>query len=138
MLVSLPITGIIKFFDAYVYSDWVFARYLATLIVIDTLLSIVMHLIRKDASSDDFWRGTSKKVFTYMMLLIVANVMTNFTVNGHSIPAASWIGDYLCVAMLVREALSIVENSNAIFPWLPVSVLQRLKNFGEKGEYIGK
>lgn len=136
LLVSLPITGIIEFIDAYIYSDWEFARFLVTLIIVDTVLSVIKHLLHKDASSEDFWKGTSKKVFVYMLLLIVANVMSNFAVNGHHINATSWIGDYLCVAMLVREAISIIENSNAIYPWLPVKVLKRLKDFGENGEYI--
>lgn len=136
MLVSLPITGIVEFVDLYIYSDWEFARFLVTLIIVDTVLSVIKHLIHRDASSEDFWKGTSKKVFVYMVLLILANVMSNFIVNGHHVYATSWIGDYLCVAMLVREAISIVENSNAIYPWLPVKVLKRLKDFGENGEYI--
>lgn len=138
MLISLPITGIVEFVDAYIYNDWEFARFLVTLIIVDTVLSVIKHLLHKDASSEDFWKGTSKKVFVYMVLLIVANVMSNFNVNGHHVSATAWMGDYLCVAMLVREAISIIENSNAIYPWLPVKVLKRLKDFGEDGEYINR
>jgi hypothetical protein len=50
--------------------------------------------------------------------------------------ATTLFGEYICWAMLLREAISIIENSNAIFPWCPIWLLKRLKDYNEKGEYI--
>lgn len=135
---ALPLTTVFEFVDRYLYSDWDFARSIVILIVIDTILSVVKHIIHKDASSEDFWVGTSKKIFVYALLMITANVLTTNTVHESAMGTTTWLGDYLCVAMVVREAISIVENSNAIVPWLPKNILKRLKDFGEEGEYIGK
>lgn len=133
----MPLTVIFEFVDKYLYSDWDFARTIITLIALDTIMSLVKHWIHHDASSESFWTGTSKKIFVYAILLMTANILNNYTVHGEKIGTTSWIGDYLCIAMVVREVISIIENSNAIVPWLPASVLKRLKDFSEKGEYVG-
>ena len=138
VLVSVPLTGIVEFIDKYIYSDWEFAKSICIMVVIDTTLSIVKHIIHKDASSDSFFRGFSKKIFIYLMMMLTANVMCSYTVQGEKIGTTEWIGTYLCVAMMVREVISIIENSNAIVPWLPKSILKRLRDFNEDGEYIKK
>ena len=122
----------------YVYRDWEFAKWICIAVVIDTIVSLVKHFITKDLSSEEFWVKFSKKIFVYIVLLILSNILTNYTVNGHPVGSTQWIGEYLCTAMLIREAFSIVENGCAIMPVLPKSFLKRLKDFNEKGEYINK
>lgn len=134
--VSMPVSAMFEFVDKYIYSDWDFARSIVILIVIDTVMSMVKHWKNRDASSQFFWKGTSSKLFVYSLLLITANILANYTVHGDKIGATGWIGDYLCIAMVVRETISIIENSNAIIPWLPKNILKRLKDFSENGEYI--
>ena len=50
--------------------------------------------------------------------------------------ATDWMGTYLCVYMLVREAISVMENANAVIPIFPKSFIKRFKDFNENGEYI--
>lgn len=121
---------------SYIYQDWEFAKWIGIAVVIDTLVSMVMHWIHKDLNSEDFWHKFAKKIFVYIMLLIASNMLTNYTVNGHVVGSTQWIGEYLCVFMMLRETISIFENTNAIIPIVPAWLLKRLKDFNDKGEYI--
>lgn len=134
---ALPLTILVNVLK-YVYRDWEFAKWIGIAILIDTAVSIVKHWLLRDISSETFWAKFAKKIFVYMMLLVTSNLLSNYTVNGHVVGSTQWMGEYLCVAMLVREAVSIVENTNAIVSWCPKWFLKRLKDFNEKGEYINK
>lgn len=120
----------------YVYQDWEFAKWIGMAVAVDTLLGILKHLVHKDASSESFFAKFSKKIAVYILLLILANILTNFTVNGSAMGATDWMGTYLCVYMLVREAISVMENANAVIPIFPKSFIKRFKDFNENGEYI--
>ena len=134
---ALPCTIAVNFLQ-YVFRDWEFAKWICAAVVVDTLISLVKHFIMKDLSSEEFWVKFSKKIFVYICLLILSNILTNYTVNGHIVGSTQWMGEYICTAMLIREAFSIVENINAVMPVIPKSFLKRLKDFNEKGEYINK
>lgn len=134
---ALPCTIAVNLLQ-YVYRDWEFAKWIFIAVVVDTVVSLVKHWIIKDLSSEDFWVKFSRKIFVYICLLILSNLLTNYTVNGHLVGSTQWIGEYLCVYMLIREAISILENVNAVMPIVPVWLLRRLKDFNEKGEYINK
>lgn len=134
---ALPLTILVNVLK-YVYRDWEFAKWIGIAILIDTAVSIVKHWLLRDISSETFWAKFAKKIFVYMVLLVTSNLLSNYTVNGHVVGSTQWMGEYLCVAMLVREAVSIVENTNAIVSWCPKWFLKRLKDFNEKGEYINK
>ena len=136
-IVSLPLS-IVADFSQYLYQDWEFAKWIAVAIVVDTVLSVWKHLIHKDASSEQFFSKFCKKIVVYILLLILSNVLSNFTVHGSVVGATQWIGTYLCVFMMVREVFSCVENIQAIYPILPASFVRRLKDFNDKGEYISQ
>lgn len=137
ILLSVPATWVIELMK-YVYQDWEFAKWIVVAIIVDTLAGLVKHWVHADVSSESFWHKFAKKIFIYMILLITSHVLSNFTVQGHLTGAMDFLGEYLCVMMMIREAISILENVNAIVPIIPVWVLKRLKDFNEKGEYINK
>ena len=132
---SLPLTIAVNFMK-YIFQDWEFAKWIGIAIALDTIVSLVKHFITKDISSETFWAKFAKKIFVYLILLIASNYLTNYTVNGHIIGPTLWIGEYICVYILIRETISLIENINAITPILPPALLKRLKDFNEKGEYI--
>lgn len=134
---AFPLTIGVEFLK-YVYQDWEFAKWIFVAITIDTIVSLVKHWLMKNISSEEFWHKFAKKIFIYIMLLILSNVLANFTVGGRIVGPTQWVGDYLCVYMIVREAISIVENANAIMPVVPAWLLRRLKDFDEKGKYVGE
>ena len=134
-IASLPLTVIVGFFK-YIYTDWEFAKWIGVAIILDTILGFAKHLIHKDSNSDDFWAGFCKKICAYIALMILSNVLTNFRVNGSIIGETQWMGSYLCTFMMVREAISVLENINAIVKILPVGLLKRFRDFNDLGEYI--
>ncbi len=137
IIAALPLSIGAEFMK-YVYQDWEFAKWIGMAVVVDTLLGILKHLVHKDASSESFFVKFSKKIAVYILLLILANILTNFTVGGGTVGAADWMGTYLCTFMLVREAISVMENANAIIPIFPRGFIKRFKDFNERGEYIKK
>ena len=136
-LVSLPLS-IVADCSRYLYQDWEFAKWIAVAVILDTVLGVIKHLLHKDASSESFFSKFGKKIAVYIVLLILSNVLTNYTVQGSIIGLTQWIGTYLCVFMMVREGFSCVENIQAIYPIFPTSFIRRLKDFNDKGEYIKK
>lgn len=137
LIVALPLSIGVEIMR-YVYQDWEFAKWIGMAVAVDTLLGILKHLVHKDASSESFFAKFSKKIAVYILLLILTNILTNFTVNGSTVGATDWMGTYLCVYMLVREAISVMENANAVIPIFPKSFIKRFKDFNENGEYIRK
>ena len=137
LITAAPFTVLAELLK-YIYQDWEFAKWIAVAIALDTLLGMVKAFIHKDLSSEEFWRRFWKKIVGYLALLILSNILTNYTVGGDVVGATQWIGTYLCSYMLIREAISVLENVNAIVPIAPRWLLERMKDFNEKGEYIKK
>ena len=137
LIIALPLSVVSDILH-YVYQDWEYAKWIGIAVVVDTLLGFVKHLIHKDASSEGFFVKFSKKIFVYILLLILSNVLANITIHGSAVGTTQWIGTYLCTYMIVREAISVMENANAILPIFPKSVIKRFKDFNDKGEYIKK
>jgi len=137
LITAAPFTVLAELLK-YIYQDWEFAKWIAVAIALDTLLGMVKAFIHKDLSSEEFWRRFWKKIVCYLALLILSNILTNYTVGGEVVGATQWIGTYLCSYMLIREAISVLENVNAIVPIAPRWLLERMKDFNEKGEYIKK
>ena len=137
LITAAPFTVLAELLK-YIYQDWEFAKWIAVAVALDTLLGMVKAFIHKDLSSEEFWRRFWKKIVGYLALLILSNILTNYTVGGHVVGATQWIGTYLCSYMLIREAISVLENVNAIVPIAPAWLLERMKDFNEKGEYIKK
>lgn len=135
LITAAPFTVLAELLK-YIYQDWEFAKWIAVAIALDTLLGMVKAFIHKDLSSEEFWRRFWKKIVGYLALLILSNILTNYTVGGEVVGATQWIGTYLCSYMLIREAISVLENVNAIVPIAPRWLLERMKDFNEKGEYI--
>ena len=134
-ITSLPLTAVSEGFQ-YVYQDWEFAKWIAILIGIDTILGVWKHLVHKDASSESFFSRFTKKIVIYVLLLMLSNIASNATIGGTVIGPMQWIGTYICVFMMVREIFSCVENIQAIYPIFPTSFVKRLKDFNDRGEYI--
>lgn len=136
-VVSLPLSIVVDF-SRFLFQDWEFAKWIAGAVILDTVLGLVKHLMLKDASSGSLFGKFGKKIGIYIVLLILSNILTNYTVQGNIVGATQWIGSYLCVFMMVREGFSCVENIQAIYPIFPTSFVRRLKDFNDSGEYIKK
>jgi phage-related holin len=117
----------------YIFRDWEFLKFLVVLIVIDTLVSWVFHLRKKDFSSKGF-AMIMTKLFVYSCLLIVAHVLGGYTIDGQVTTTFTWFRSLMSTALIVRESVSIVENAGKISPNLVPSWIRKyLRDFDENG-----
>ena len=128
-IIALPVNAVLNFCSVYIFSDWEFVRYLVVAMVLDTALGFIIHWRNRDLSSKAYGM-IAKKLITYSAALILANVVTNFKVYGQPVDALTWFGHFVCVMLMVRETLSIIENIEDICPgFFPKSIITRLKDF---------
>ena len=128
-MIALPITPFIELFEKYVFGDWEFVKYLVVLVVIDTILGFSKHYIKHDISSKAYGM-IAKKIVSYSIVMIVAHVVATFRVGGEQIESLLWFRYFACSALMVREAISIIENLEVISPgFIPKSIVRRLSEF---------
>lgn len=138
VLIALPISPVLEIFERYVFGDWEFVRWLVVLMILDTLLGFIKHWFRHDLSSKA-WGMIFKKLIVYSAVLALSHVLANFAIAGTPVDSFIWFRYFACSALMVREAISIIENSEEIMPgFFPKSIIRRLKGFdsltGEKEE----
>lgn len=133
LLIALPLSPFVDWIEKYIFRDWEFLKFLVVLIVIDTLVSWVFHIKQKDFSSKGFGMILTK-IFIYGCLLTMAHVLGSYTVDGHVSTTFTWFRSLMCTALIVRESISIVENSGKVNPNLvPTWVRKYLRDFDENG-----
>ena len=130
-IIALPLNGIlnVEFFRTYVFDDWEFVKWLAVLMAVDTALGVLKHWFTRDISSKGYGM-VGKKLIVYSAVMVLAHVLSCFTVHNQPVTTLQWFGSFGCTILMVREGLSIAENIEAILPgFLPKSVVERLKDF---------
>ncbi len=132
---AVVFTPMLEFLEKYAFCDWEFLRFLVILMVFDTITGIIKYWKHKQISSSAFGR-ILMKIISYMSVLILAHVLSHFTIEGESIGLFSWADNLAYSALLVKEAISILENLGAINPkWVPTWLLKRLKEFDTNGQF---
>ena len=97
--------------------------------MIDTILGFSKHYIKHDISSKAYGM-IAKKIVSYSIVMIVAHVVATFRVGGEQIESLVWFRYFACSALMVREAISIIENLEVISPgFIPKSIVRRLSEF---------
>lgn len=135
---SIPISILSELFGYYVFSDWEFLKFLVVLMVLDTTLGFIKHWISHDLSSKAYGM-IGRKLIVYSAVLILANVISHYKIDGETQTTLQWFGTFCCTALMVREALSIIENVEAISPgFFPKSIIRRLNDFNSETGEINK
>lgn len=134
LLFALPLSFFVDGIEKYIFKDWEFLKFLVVLIALDTLLSWIYHIFfTQDFSSKGFGM-IFVKLITYGALMIVGHVMGSFSINNLPQETFTWFRSLILTALLVREALSIVENTGKIYPQgVPLWIRKYLKDFDEHG-----
>jgi toxin secretion/phage lysis holin len=134
---TLGASFLVHILEKYVFSDVDFLISLGIVIAMDTVLGFWKHWKSKTVSSQGFSKFISKFVI-YGFALVLTHTLTNFTINGVPNSLFGWIDTVIYSAIMVREAISIFENIGAINNnILPSFILKRLKQFDEKGNFMG-
>jgi len=127
--ISAAFNSFLEFFHIYVFSDWQFITFMTILIVIDSCLGFWRALNEKKVSSKGFGM-IFKKMLMYMILLILSHVLVNFKIEGKQTSIFMWFDDLVYSAILLREAISILENIAIIYPnAVSKKILEKLKDY---------
>lgn len=129
LLLAVPVTPFTELFERYVFGDWEFVKWLVVLVCVDTCLGIVKHWISHDVSSKAYGM-IAKKLIVYSCVLVLSHVMASFSIAGQAVDSFIWFRYFACSALMVREALSIIENVEEICPgFFPKAIITKLKGF---------
>lgn len=121
--------------DTYFFDDWFFLTFLLVIIGVDTVSGTYRAWKKKNLESRAYAR-IFEKLLTYGCLLVMAHVLMNFPIKGKSTGLFDWLDNALYCLMMVREAISILENFAEINPkGISTKILARLKNFDESGNF---
>ena len=132
ILLAAPLTPLLEVIEKYVFGDWEFVKFLVVAMALDTVLGFVKHWIRKDISSKA-WGMISRKVVIYAAVLILAHIMCNFKIGNRVVESFIWFRYFACSALMVREAISIIENIEDISPgFCPTWVIKKLSGFNNE------
>lgn len=123
------------FINKYVFSDWDFLPFIVILVIVDTVTGIWKSVKKNDFSSYAFG-AVLTKVILYALYFVVIHNLTNFSQNDFVITLFTWVQQLGYAAIIVREAVSIIENMGIISPGLiPKWILKRLRQFDKDGKF---
>lgn len=136
ILLLTTIFAIVKSFtEQYLFCDWEFFIFLNVLVITDGVLGVWKHYILHTISSSGIGQGL-KKLGVYGLFLILAHVMKNYTVDGEKNVIFSWFPNMIYFYLVVKEAISIIENIGVVYPnSVPTWLLKRLKEYDQKGKF---
>lgn len=132
-IVAIPISWLAELIERYVVGECHWVVYLAVLMVLDTILGFTKHWITHTVSSKG-WGDVGIKLLLYLAVLILGHTlgsaeMAAGTGTGH----LAWFKTFSCVFLMVREAISIVENIEEIKPgFWPKWLVRRLNAIQNK------
>jgi len=108
--------------------SWDITANIFLLVIIDTALGVWKHWKLNSLSSDG-WGKLFTKIIIYWAFIKVVNAVAE-------VKYLSWCGDLFLSGLLIREAISIIENIGVIYPGLiPAWILKKLKGFDETGDF---
>ena len=135
VLSSIITAPIMEQIEKYLYSDWDFFKFFFPLIVMDTAAGVIKNW-KYGTLSNSAWGKIIWKLLTYGFILILAHIITHFTVEGKVVIVFSYFDEAIYSALVVKESISILENVGAINKNLvPKWLLQRLKQFDTSGKF---
>jgi len=133
--IALPLSVLKQLFEKYLFSDWDFLYFLCIIVAIDTFFGVWKHYKLRTLSSKGF-ADFFTKIIVYFGFLVVCNIMVHYTISGQQNMYFGWFDDLAYSAIVVREAISIIENIGAINNnLLPPWILKRLRQFDSTGKY---
>lgn len=135
MVFGWTLAPLIEFVNKYVFDDWEYLKFLFVIVMVDTCLGFYKAIMKREVSSRGF-AMVFNKVTIYSCTLIATSVLVRFTVEGAVQTAFGWFDSVVFSAIIVRETISIFENTAEIDPkLLPRQLLRYLKAFDK---YTGR
>lgn len=121
--------------EVHLFSDWDFLISMLIMVHLDTLLGIWKSAKFKQVSSRGF-AGYFEKLIMYFVFLIATHQLFSFPIEGKPNVLFGWIKNLSYTLIMVREAISLVENIGVIRPGLiNPNILSYLKKFDASGKF---
>lgn len=134
-ILAFPVTAVMAFFETYIYNDWKVITSIAIFVMMDTGLGLYKAVKYKNLSSLQFSQFF-EKVIAYFCLLVISHHIGDYSANQIAEPVLNTIAGSLGLGILIREAISIVENIEIIRPGtVPKFFTDKLNLFNEKGSF---
>lgn len=140
---SLILSSITQFIDKYLFSDWEFFMPLCMLVFIDTVLAVtavaknngglVSAFMNRKITSGKFSKLLIKAL-VYGCLLIVAHQLGLIAKQQGYGEMASYARHAIYISMLLREIMSIIENSQELGHFFGSGFLEKITSLYKKGE----
>lgn len=128
-MLVVPLSMIYPLVEKYMFADWEYVKFLMIFVIIDTLTSWWYNIKNKSFSSIGY-SLIFKKIIIYSILLILAHGLATHTIDGEILGPLKWCRTFICTALLIREAISIIENLNKIMPGIiPEKITSYFKDF---------
>lgn len=129
----MPITAALSFFERYIYNDWKVISSIAIFVVMDTCLGLYKGWKYRKLSSKHFSRFF-EKVIAYFCLLVISHHIGDYSAHQWAEPVLNTVAGSLGLGILIREAISIIENIEIIRPGtVPKYVSDKFNLFDEQG-----
>jgi phage-related holin len=135
VVIALPITTFFSLFEKYLYNDWKVMTSISIFVLMDTFLGVYKSWKYKCLSSRYFSKFF-EKVIAYFFLLIISHHIGNYSINDYAEPILNTLAGSLSLGILIREAISIIENIEIIRPGtVPKYITTKFNLFDETGTF---
>lgn len=136
LIIALPLP-LVKFIETYIFNAWELLAFICIAVFADTILGFYKCFKYKIISSGGFGR-VLEKIVVYAVILVIAHAFKMVSQDSWGELILGNTGYILERFVFVREAISVLENLEAIRPnTLPKFLIKRLKDFDENGNYLG-
>ena len=105
-----------EIFTKYVFADWQFLIFVSVMVALDTLLGTWLSVKGKGFDPKILFTRLIEKMVLYMTLLIMAHVLSSFTIQGNPNDIYRWFVIALYSIIMGKESWSILTNINKLDP----------------------
>lgn len=109
-LLAIGFTPLFDFVNKYVFSDWVFFKWLTVVVALDFITGVTKAWSKRMDITSRGFRDTVMKLIQYGAFIIITHVMTHFEVGGKASIDFSWLNNVAYTFLILIEIKSVLEN----------------------------
>lgn len=119
--------------EKYLFSDWELLGWIVWIMIVETFSGLYRDFKKRELSRCSF-DGMLHKSIIYGFVLILYHILKNYTIGGNHPFELDLPTRYLIVGIVLREAVSIIENLAAVTQLIPAWFVNKLRHMDQKGD----